>query len=219
MERANAILDELGLAWDDRQEFRVRSDGDTLSIHIDYYQLEEKMEVGVELIKQFWEEIGIEVATRAVDGPLFGQRRVAGELDVFIWNFDQNTEIGFHGRPTFHMPPPGERYGLGMPGFNSGGEQGEEPPAEVIRWMELAEEFQQYPMGNPRYMEIGKELLTVGGKQPVGHRHRRHHAQADDRQGQPAQREGRWRSVHLLLPVLDDLSPGAVVLRAVARCR
>ena len=39
--------------------------------------------------------------------PLFGQRRSAGELDVFIWNFDQTTEVGFHGRPTFAMPPLG----------------------------------------------------------------------------------------------------------------
>ncbi|MDE0447566.1 MAG: ABC transporter substrate-binding protein [Spirochaetaceae bacterium] len=160
VERANAILDELGLAWDDRQEFRLRPDGDTLSIHIDYYQLEEKMEVGVELIKQFWEEIGIKVGTRAVDGPLFGQRRRAGELDVFIWNFDQTTEIGFHGRPTFAMPPLDNAVDWNA-WVESGGEQGEQPPAEVTRWMELAEEFQQYPMGHPRYMEIGTELLTV----------------------------------------------------------
>lgn len=160
VDRANAILDDLGLAWDDRREFRLRPDGAALTINIDYFQLEEKMEVGVELIKQFWEEIGIKVPTRAVDGPLVGQRRAAGELDVWVWNFDQTTEIGFHGRPTFHMPPLENAVDWNT-WFSSGGEQGAEPPAEVVRWMELAAEFQQYPMGHARYAEIGRELLTV----------------------------------------------------------
>ena len=215
VDRANQILNELGLTWDERHEFRLRPDGDTLTIHIDYYQLEEKMEVGVELIKQFWEELGIKLATRAVDGPLIGQRLRAGELDVFIWNFDQTTEIGFHGRPTFHMPPlenaldlehlvrVGRRAGRGATrrgGALDGSGRGVSAVPDRPR-----------PLHGDR-----QGAAHRGGQQPVGHRHRRHHPQADDRQGQPAQRQGRGRTVHLLLPLLDDLSPGAVVLRVIA---
>ena len=158
-DESRKLLDEIGLKWDADKKYRLRPDGKPLQINIEYFILEDKMDVGVEMIKQNWEAVGIKVATKSIDGPLSSQRFAAGELDIYIWNMDQTTEIGFHARPTYHMPP-GNAV-LWTQWINTNGAQGEKPPEDVLKYYSLATEFQKYPIGHPKYKEIGKQLLTI----------------------------------------------------------
>ncbi len=164
-EKANQLLDEMGLKWDKNHEYRLRPDGKTLSINIEYVMLESKMDVLAELLKRYWEDIGVKVSTKLIDQTLFGQRSSAGELDLTIWNVDQTTELGFYANPTFQSglgPAPNSVEWVRW--INSNGKQGIEPPEEVKRWYKLAQDFQKQPLGSEGYKRIGKELVSMALK-------------------------------------------------------
>jgi len=156
--RANQLLDEMGLEWDENHQYRKRPDGKTLIINIQYIILEEKMDVAVEMIARFWEDVGVKTLTKAIDMSLHGPRDAAGELDLEIWNLDQTTELGFYAKPTYHLPPYAVEWNRWI---TTDGKQGQEPPEEVKRFYELAAELQQKPLGSEEYKKIGKELVSL----------------------------------------------------------
>jgi len=161
-ERANRLLDEMGLKWDENHEYRLRPDGKTLTLSIQYVKLAEEMDAVVELIKGYWEDVGIKTPTRQIDPTLSVQLGDAGELDLMIWNLDGTTELGFHANPLFSFPPYAVEWRLWM---DTNGEKGQEPPEEYKRYFSLVEELQKYPIGTPEYKKIGKEMVTLHLKQ------------------------------------------------------
>ncbi len=85
LERANALLDEMGLVWDDNQEFRLRPDGERLVLPIDYYDVTPPATPGGELVREFWVEIGVDTKVEQVNGQFYWQKRGANETVGTIW--------------------------------------------------------------------------------------------------------------------------------------
>jgi len=99
-EKANALLDEIGLTKRDKEGFRLRPDGKTLSVTILFTPSSLKTTV-CELLKEYWEAIGIKVALDSVSRQLRSTRMNANEFevgveyDVFRSNFPMdNFTIG-----------------------------------------------------------------------------------------------------------------------------
>jgi len=134
-EEANKLLDEMGLDKRDKEGFRLKPDGETLLIVI--------MDIGwfdySELIKEYWEDVGVKTSVKAVEASLLFPSFQAGTYMVAPWVFDVCTEFALAGAMNIHI-----KLILGAPlwfsWWNTKGEKGEEPPDELKRtWSMCAE--------------------------------------------------------------------------------
>ena len=67
---ANRLLDEMGLTNRDRDGFRTLSNGDTINLTAVQVGKELSSE-GHELVKDYWEDIGIKFTLREVEGSFY----------------------------------------------------------------------------------------------------------------------------------------------------
>jgi len=131
--KANEYLDKMGLTKRDKDGFRLRADGKTLILTIEYSGDRPYMEV----IKKYWEAIGVKVFLKPLERSLYVTRAQAGEIEVGVWGFDRNVAI---------LSDPGHLLGtvveapwapLYATWYNTGGRGGEEPKGDIKRIYEL----------------------------------------------------------------------------------
>ena len=138
-DRANVLLDELGLQERTEDGFRIRSDGKVLEITIDVPTAFSELVDGVELVKDYWEKIGIKTFVKSEKFELFVLRTRASEAQVAA--FEMNR-IGWVADPRSYVPVSPDTYW--GPQYSqwylSDGKMGVEPPSEVVRLIELYEQ-------------------------------------------------------------------------------
>lgn len=145
-DQANALLDEMGLAWNDDQTVRLRPDGKPMQITFDYFDGEGPKTSILELVTSYWREIGIDVTAKSVTRQLLNPRISENKEPMSMWHGDASTDI---------LLPVDRKWSIGKVGdetsiaplwnawFQSGGTQGEEPPdwylAPLNAWKRLSE--------------------------------------------------------------------------------
>jgi len=70
---ANRLLDEMGLEWDKKREFRLRADGEKLNIIVSICS-ESAERAGVEIaemVKETWKKVGVDIIIKVVESGLF----------------------------------------------------------------------------------------------------------------------------------------------------
>ncbi len=145
-EKANKLLDEMGLNKRDKDGYRLRPDGKTLAVTIEYTPASvgpTKVTI-VEMVQRYWEKLGIKVAVKQEDRQLYMVRcRTGNEHDIGLWHADMLTEplwpIGAYVGPISVMA---EWAPLWYLWYTTGGKAGEEPPDEIKRIMKLYETVQ-----------------------------------------------------------------------------
>ncbi len=139
-EEANTILDEMGLDKRDKEGFRLRPDGETLFIVI----MDTKWIEYSELLKEYWEDVGIKTAVRPVEIAYMFTNFLAGTYMVAPWVFDVCTEWALAAAMNIHI-----KLVLSAPQWwnwwNTKGEKGEEPPDELKRMWSLYDEVAYLP--------------------------------------------------------------------------
>jgi len=139
-DKANALLDEIGLTERDEEGFRKGLDGKPLTITIEYAPVFGPWKDLSAMVAEDWKKVGIRAIPKEEARPLFSQRCQEGhEVDLGIWTADRCATPLIE--PWYFMP-----IGGGTPCSNgrdwwdwytTGGESGEEPPPEVKRQYEL----------------------------------------------------------------------------------
>ena len=153
VDKANQLLDEMGLEWDANKEYRLRPDGQRLVFPIDYYDVTPPATPGGELVREFWRAIGIDVQIRQVNGQYYWQLSGANETVGTIWwaNGLSPADTVFVG--AFLMTPTWQSW------FNSRGEEGTEPQdPEAIKLMQLYREIEAATTEEER-VRIGIEMF------------------------------------------------------------
>lgn len=139
LERANRILDEIGLEWDKNHEYRLRPDAKKLRFVI--YAMQgwpsEVIEI-VGFVKEYWKEIGVEVVIKPLGGSIIWPKYDTADFDIVSYA----ANMGYLGEPpvlrTDTFPHGGAGlWGDWIPWLQSDGKEGEEPPADVKRLAEL----------------------------------------------------------------------------------
>ncbi len=103
-DRANALLDGLGLTERDGDGWRKRPDGKTLSFRITYTDAVSVITPDeVQLVQDYWRAIGLQVSQEAVERSLYEQRVRGGEIEVGVWYVDRSSVV---------MADPGRYLGL-----------------------------------------------------------------------------------------------------------
>ncbi len=161
-EKANELLDEMGLEWNTGHEYRLRPDGEVLSLTL---ESQKKLVAINEVISDHLKRVGIKADVQSRSTPLLRRRFSENEADVGQWSMAQTTELAMQ-RSLYWVIPPWQLWvGLScVPWGNwlqSGGETGEEPPETVKKLYALAREWQTTLAGTDRYLELGKELQTI----------------------------------------------------------
>ena len=150
-DRANELLDEMGLEWDQDRKFRLRPDGKPLRFTNIYFTgaYPPKKAEATELIKGYWEAIGVESIPKGIERAAWVQRIQGGEYEIAneawgsgglaynpifagLWSWD----IGW-------MPA-----GPWALWYGTNGASGEEPPPELKPVMD-------------RFHEIYNEVVTL----------------------------------------------------------
>ncbi len=134
---ANRILDEIGINKRDKEGYRLRPDGKTLHLIV-LINIGQAPEMA-ELIKEYWEDVGVKTSINPIDNVLLGERRTSGQYMVSNWGFGNTAE------PAVAAGGLGYLYGTWwspqwMAWWNTKGETGEEPPDEVKRMWSLYDE-------------------------------------------------------------------------------
>ena len=135
VDRANALLDEMGMTERDADGWRLGPDGERFEFLIESGAHAVDLAPAAELIGEYLKEIGIFTQVKIIDSTLYGQRQDANELKASThWSHDQNSDDDHTGRT----------FSRGMTAWwdyiQSNGDEGEEPPAWVLEAFEIDKE-------------------------------------------------------------------------------
>jgi peptide/nickel transport system substrate-binding protein len=156
-DEANRLLDEMGLNERDAEGFRLRPDGKTLEVIYSF----PSDDVGPmeELQKEYMEAVGVKVILNP--DPNYENNVKSPDLQVGQWMFG-----GGFLRMREDVLPAGSRGGWGnqwMVWIDTGGESGEEPPAELLRIDELIDLAYSTPDPDKR-KEYVQEITDIHKK-------------------------------------------------------
>jgi len=164
-ERANEILDEMGLKWDENHEYRLRPDGKKLRavmIMLGGEAQEAPYAEIQELVKKYWKEIGFEIVVKPTDVRLWVQRMKAGDFDIGGYAGNAGSAGYSPVKSVFVFPfwnscYWGTQWGLW---FATAGKSGEEPPQEVKRLMEIYDEIRA-EVSMEKRISLYKKAFTI----------------------------------------------------------
>ncbi|NLK07391.1 MAG: hypothetical protein GX316_01665, partial [Firmicutes bacterium] len=161
-EEASRLLDEIGLDKRDNAGYRLRPDGKRLTITIEYCEADTPKTPTLELVREFWEDAGVDTSLKLISNTLVSERATANEIQVGIHHADRSTDPLFYHEPYWYTPiqlgweqntwPEWARW------YTSSATQGEEPPAHVKELLDIFTEIQT-SVDESKRVELGKELL------------------------------------------------------------
>jgi peptide/nickel transport system substrate-binding protein len=158
-DKANMMLDEI-LPDKDDEGFRLRPDGETLGIVAEVSSNQQSRIDSLELIKQYWADVGIRITIKTEDRSLFYERKAANEHDLAVWGGDGGMDNVIE--PRWYFPYSHESiYGIPFADwYNSGGAEGMEPLPEMKKQMELYDQVLT-TVGTDAQNAVMQELLKI----------------------------------------------------------
>jgi peptide/nickel transport system substrate-binding protein len=137
--KANQILDRLGYSRRNAQGIRLRPDGQPLFFAVDVTPTLFPDQVDVlELIKRHWAEVGVDIKVNTIERALYYTRGDNNDHDAAVAAGPGGLEPITDPRDWVCQHPQGSRWGLPWAlWYSSGGRQGQEPPPNQKRRMEL----------------------------------------------------------------------------------
>jgi len=164
VDRANEILDSLGLTWNADHTQRLLPDGRPFELGVQVLSDGVFPNIPVaELMAQGWKDIGLKAILVPTPGELLGERRLAGDYEI------QSISTNFGGKAPIitclrsEPMPIGTNWPVNPPWAQwvmSGGAEGEEPPEDVKRLYQIFEEFVAEPDPQKR-IELTKEVYAI----------------------------------------------------------
>ena len=145
-DKANALLDEMGLSARGDDGFRLGLDGEPFEIIFETGPVSQDHIPATEMVAEHWKAVGINTSLKAGDFGLVWTRKEANE--VTGWVLWIHEDIWPSAGWDDYLPQRG--WGILWGRYSkSGGEVGEEPPPEVQELYELHKAFLQAPIGTP----------------------------------------------------------------------
>jgi peptide/nickel transport system substrate-binding protein len=160
LNKANALLDEMGLKKGP-DGIRLRPDGKPLEVTIEYTQWLTPNRQTTELVKAYWEKLGIRVAVKEHSNELQTTRAQGNLIQIGLWHADRCAGM-FIVEPYWWIPI---RYGWEISGWSawslwyaSGGKSGEEPPKDIKKLINTYEKIRT-TMSEKERIRLAKEML------------------------------------------------------------
>lgn len=159
-ESANKILDELGLTKRDSDGYRLRPDGERLTIIIEGSTHHDHHGEGGELIASYWQDVGIRTVINVMDRGLFEAKREANEhMATFHDMPDPLIPLEQTGHHISYVFAP-----LWNLWFNTNGAQGEEPSEDAQRVMKIYNELAPATGDDEERAAYVREIAEIWGR-------------------------------------------------------
>ncbi len=175
-EKANQLLDELGLDQRDSEGWRLRPDGKRLAILIEYTSnIDSPIEDVLPLVVDYWQAVGVKVDYKAIERELLFTRGSTNELQVGVWHTDRTNETRLFIPQVAKLIP--DYIGGENPATNewtrwhlTQGKEGIEPPPEwkehfvdIDTWHKTTDEAEYRRLGKKIIdFEIKEQLRVIG---------------------------------------------------------
>ena len=164
---ARALLDELGLRDVDGDGLREYADESKLTITLEYLDFETPKGITMELVSNYWREVGIDVRLKSVERSLQAERAQANRMQMTLWHADKVIDILFPLVPDWFYP---HRSGWDIAMWNhwaryyqTDGELGEAPP-ELIRTLQNWGDELRTATTEARRTQAAKALLAAAAE-------------------------------------------------------
>ncbi len=163
LDEANAYLDEIGLSWDDKKQWRLRSDGKPLTIILEYSKLElAAIQPMIEMIQRHWQKIGVQLVLKLQSGSLIKERNMGNLNQMGLWHGGSLTDHMFISNPRWFLPYRELNSNAWGPfwakWYVTDGEAGEEPPENVKQNIERWKQMQA-SIDEDEVVRLGQEIL------------------------------------------------------------
>jgi peptide/nickel transport system substrate-binding protein len=157
--KANSMLDSVGLTKKDGDGYRLRSDGQRLSLLVEVGSQEGAKIQTCEMVKEQWRQLGVELIIKPEETSILDQRTAANDI---ICGTHHTDRCALFGRPQpnhfGYDNANANRWGPAwVIWFNSDGKQGEEPPQQIKDHKALMDQWRQTLPGSPEFDKIGGE--------------------------------------------------------------
>ncbi len=163
-DKANALLDGLGLTERDDAGFRLMSNGERMTIIAHGLASHQP---GCEMMASDYVDIGIELICQEGTPDLISDLQISNELMTVMWHIGRATLFGRGTPDHFAVNDPsrhywGTQWALWI---SSGGGEGIEPPQYIKDLNTLWDEFSQYPSDSAEAAALGAEYFAYWGEQ------------------------------------------------------
>ncbi|MEZ4712443.1 MAG: ABC transporter substrate-binding protein [Caldilineaceae bacterium] len=156
---SNALLDEIGMSERDADGFRLAPNGDPFELIITTAEISPDFLGLGELLKVYFENVGIRTTFDVIGNDLFGQRMDANELMATIHWSDE--PIWAPGISEDYCPDcKGHWAPMSQQWFLSNGESGREPPDYLKEYFELHTARKVVPPQSPEGEELYANLMN-----------------------------------------------------------
>lgn len=124
-----------------------------------------------EMVAEMWTAVGVKTTFKQQERSYARERFATNEREAQVFTFDNVAEPSLYAEHFDKICPPfSENTEIGQAPlwaewFNSNGEKGEEPPAEIIELREKVYKFCTLQQGTEEYLTLGREILTYMTKQ------------------------------------------------------
>ncbi|MBO7094037.1 MAG: ABC transporter substrate-binding protein, partial [Spirochaetia bacterium] len=167
-DKAKALLDEIGLKKD-KDGFRLRPDGKPLVIYFNFCtRIASEF---VELVKEYWDAIGVKVELKEVNTDLYIKTMADNDNDISVWGINGGEPPSFYnaeiapfkplfsgGRLEFSCGVEWEKW------YKSDGKEGMEPPKDVKDLYKMYEQFQKTEFNSKDYNKLAGQMSEIISK-------------------------------------------------------
>lgn len=159
--RAGKMLDEIGLNKRGKDGFRLRPDGKTLTVTIDVVPVFGPWVDVCELVKKYWDKIGVKTAVNTIERALFYTRAKAGTHEMNAWNMDRASQPWAY--PCWWIPVTGDPFFAPHTAiwYSTKGQGGEAPPTEELRRLIDLYEKLKVTTDPKEKIRVGQEILKL----------------------------------------------------------
>ncbi len=159
LDLANEHLDMAGYTERDGDGFRLGPDGNRITFTIDVITVNPDGIDMLELISQYWAEVGIDMRPNVIDRSIFYDRKDANQQQANVWGGDGGLDVILE--PRWYFPYSNEsnfaplwRY------WYEGDARGVQPPEAPQRQMDLYNEI-KVTADPERQNELMEEILQI----------------------------------------------------------
>lgn len=164
VDRANQLLDEMGLKWDDSHTWRLRPDGKPLTIVVEHVSTEEAPITAVsELVAEYWNKVGIQTVLRMHSWDLWIQRMQANEHDATVWWGGEESEVPFTAFAKYFVPGANWWGSWWCPLWERtwSGKEGGEPLPPVLEQIYETYDLMISTVDDEERIAAGKEIMRI----------------------------------------------------------
>jgi peptide/nickel transport system substrate-binding protein len=143
-DKANAMLDKLGLTKRDSNGFRLLADGSRLFLTCDADVENPQLVDALQLIKQHWTKIGVDLGISPMERSLFYERAQNNDYDMGIMGLPGGLHPYTDPRAWLSVQPLDSRESLPwVHWYTSGGKAGEKPSPSMLERLQLWDQWKQ----------------------------------------------------------------------------